>query len=151
MENLLDSIRNAARAIIIRNGQLLVLKKTDGTFSLPGGAADPGESLEQGLQRECLEEIGTRVEISRLAHVGDYFKPRKSDPPNIRHHIEFLFVCHVGDDYIAHCGHHPDKRQEDVVWLDLDKLEVQPIAPASLKKCIQQLNQHQPVYIGVMK
>ena len=151
MKNLLDTIRNAARAIIIRDGQLLVLQKTDGSYSLPGGAPDAGESLEEGLQRECLEEIDTRVQINRLAHVGDYFKPRKSDPPNIRHHVEFLFDCSVSDDYIARSGSHPDKRQVDVLWLDLQDLENQLISPASLKKCIKQLDKHTPVYLGVMK
>lgn len=151
MENLLDTIRNTARAIIIRNGKLLVLKKTDGSYSLPGGAHDPEETIEQGLQRECLEEIGTEVQINRLAYVGDYFKPRKSDPPNIRHQVEFLFDCSVSDNYIAHSGSHPDKRQIDVLWLELDDLNDKPLYPLSLKECINKLDENTPVYIGVMK
>lgn len=151
MENLLDTIRNAARAIIIRDGKLLALKKMDGSYTLPGGAHDPGESIEQGLQRECLEEIGTAVQINRLAYVGDYFKPKSSIPPSTRHQIEFLFDCSVSDSYIAQSGSHPDKRQVDVVWLDLKDLENQPLYPTSLKKCIKELDKNAPVYIGVMK
>ncbi|MCU7835873.1 MAG: NUDIX domain-containing protein [gamma proteobacterium symbiont of Taylorina sp.] len=150
MENLLDTIRNAARAIIIRDGKLLVLKKTDGSYTLPGGAHDPGETIEQGLQRECLEEIGTHVRINRLAYVGDYFKPKQSNPPGIRHQVEFLFDCCVSDDYIAQSGHHPDKRQIDVVWLDLNGLETQTLYPVTLKKCIRELDENTPVYIGKM-
>lgn len=151
MENLLDTIRNTVRAIVVRDGKLLVLKKTDGSYSLPGGAHEPEESLEQGLQRECLEEIGTHVQINRLAFVGDYFKARKSDPPNIRHQVEFLFDCSVHDDYVAQSGAHPDKRQVDVLWLALDELENQPLYPTSLKECIKKLDENAPVYIGVMK
>lgn len=151
MENLLDTIRNAVRAIIIKDRMLLVLKKTDGSYTLPGGAHDPDESLEQGLQRECLEEIGTRVQINRLAYVGDYFKARKSDPPNIRHQVEFLFDCSVSDNYTPQSGSHPDKRQVDVLWLNLDDLADQPLYPVSLKECINKLNENAPVYIGVMK
>lgn len=151
MKNLLDTIRNAVRAIIIRDGKVLLLQKTDGSYSLPGGAPDTGESLQDGLQRECLEEINTRIQINRLAYVGDYFKPRKSDPPMIRQHVEFLFDCSVSDDYIAQSGSHPDKRQVDVLWLDLNELDNQIINPASLKKCIEQLYEDKPVYIGVMK
>ena len=151
MENILDTIRNTVRAIIIRDGKLLVLKKTDGSYGLPGGAHDPDESLVQGLQRECHEEIGTHVQINRLAYVGDYFKARKSDPPNIRHQVEFLFDCSVGDNYIPQAGSHPDKRQVDVLWLELNNLDNQPLYPVSLKECIKKLDENAPVYIGVMK
>ena len=151
MENLLDTIRNAVRAVIIRDGKLLVLKKTDGSYTLPGGAHDLGETLEQGLQRECLEEIGTEVQINRLAYVGDYFKPKQSVPPSTRHQVEFLFDCSVSDDYIAHSGSHPDKRQVGVLWLPLDDLDNQLLYPVSLKECINKLDKNAPVYIGVMK
>jgi len=151
MENLLDTIRNAVRALIIRDGKLLVLKKIDGSYTLPGGAHDPGETLEQGLQRECLEEIGTEVQINRLAYIGDYFKPKDSIPPSTRHQVEFLFHCSVSDDYCAHSGHHPDKRQVDVLWLELNDLANQPLYPVSLKECINKLDDNVPVYIGVMK
>jgi 8-oxo-dGTP diphosphatase len=150
MENILDTIRNAARAVIIRDGKLLVLKKTDGSYGLPGGAHNPGETIEQGLQRECLEEIATQVQINRLAYVADYFKPKDTTPPSIRHQVEFLFDCCVSDDYIAQSGHHPDKRQIDVVWLDLDTLENQPLYPVSLKKYINELDKNASVYIGVI-
>lgn len=151
MENLLDTIRNTVRAVIIRDGKLLALKKIDGSYTLPGGAHNPDETLEQGLQRECLEEIGTRVEINKLAFVGDYFKPKKSVPPGIRHQVEFLFDCSVSDNYTAQSGHHPDKRQVDVLWLELDNLENLPLYPVSLKECINKLDENAPVYIGVMK
>ncbi len=154
MKNLLDTIRNAVRAIIIRNGKVLLLQKNDGSYSLPSlpyGAPDTGEFLEDGLQRECLEEIGTRVQVNRLAYVGDYFKPRKSDHPMIRQHVEFLFDCSVIDDYITQSGSHPDKRQVDLLCLDLNELDNHVINPASLKTCIKQLHEDKPVYIGVMK
>lgn len=60
-DNLLPSIRNAARALIIRGGQVLLLRK-EGVGEARGfhfrGAQDPGETLEAALQRECSEEIG---------------------------------------------------------------------------------------------
>jgi len=151
MENLLAVIRNAARAIIIRDGKLLVLKKINGSYTLPGGAQNTGETIEQALQRECLEEINTRVLVNRLAYVGDYFKPKQSTPPAIRHQIEFLFDCRVDEDYIAQSGDHPDKRQVDVVWIDIHDLDKQPLYPLTLKKCIKDLDENKMVYIGVLE
>ena len=94
MENLEPTIRNAARALIVRNDHILLLRKQGGDkgerFALPGGAQDPGETLQDALNRECLEEIDTRVQIHDLVGVADYFKPRATLPPSTRHVVEFL-------------------------------------------------------------
>jgi len=154
MDNLLDTTRNAVRAVIIKNGKLLVLKKTDASYSLPGGAPNVDETLEQGLLRECQEEIGCQVIIDKLAYVGDYFKVRDSVPPSTRHQIEFFFACSVTDDYMPRSGHHPDKRQVDVLWLDLASLEQQAFVPKGMVEAIKKLpinkgeGQTLAVYLG---
>ena len=136
MENLTPDIRNAVRAVIVRNDQLLMLKKTGGDrgerYALPGGAQNPGETLAQALQRECMEEIGTAVEILALTNVGDHFKKRETDLPGTRHIVEFLFRCVVADDYVAHNGSKPDRSQVDVVWLNMANLAEMPLYPESL-------------------
>ena len=69
MQNLIPGIRNAVRAIIVRDAHILLLRKQGGgpgdRFALPGGGQDAGETLFQALQRECQEEIGTSVEVGR--------------------------------------------------------------------------------------
>ncbi|MGD8631056.1 MAG: NUDIX domain-containing protein [Gammaproteobacteria bacterium] len=136
MENLLPEIRNAARALIVRDDRILLLRKQgypDGQrFALPGGGQDPGETLRQALLRECQEEIGTRVLIHDLVHVADYFKVRDTDPPSTRHLVEFLFHCEVQDTYVPMNGEHPDKHQVEVVWVPLDALPDIPLYPRSL-------------------
>jgi ADP-ribose pyrophosphatase YjhB (NUDIX family) len=53
-------------------GRLLVVLRAhppaQGTWSLPGGRVEPGESLEQACAREVLEETGVVVRVRR--HVG---------------------------------------------------------------------------------
>jgi len=154
MKNLESDIRNAVRAVIIKENKLLVQKKQDGSYTLPGGAPHVNETLEQGLERECSEEIGTQIQIMRLAFVADYFKQRKSHPPAIRHHIEFLFICTIPETYIAHNGPAPDKRQVDVQWINLDSVEFNNFIPASLINIIKQIdntdNQSLPTYLGTL-
>jgi len=155
MENLLPEIRNAARALIVRDDRILLLRKqgySDGErFALPGGGQDPGETLRQALLRECEEEIGARVVVHDLIHVADYFKVRDTDPPSTRHLVEFLFHCGVPDDYTPMNGAHPDKHQVEVVWAQLDALPDMPLFPRSLAVFLGQRFTTPPdVYMGVI-
>jgi ADP-ribose pyrophosphatase YjhB (NUDIX family) len=118
---------------------------------LPGGAQDPGETLAQALHRECLEEIGTTVEIVELMNVADHFKARATDPPSTRHMVEFLFRCSVPDDYVARSGSKPDRSQIDVVWVDLADLAAAPLDPASLSHWLPLgIRRAAAVYLGTM-
>jgi ADP-ribose pyrophosphatase YjhB (NUDIX family) len=137
MAPIIPPIRNAVRAVIRRDNSILLLRK-DGyeqgeeRFALPGGGQDLGETLEQALNRECLEEIDTRVEIHDLVYVADYFKPRETVPQSTRHLVEFLFTCSVPADYIPRSGHHPDRHQVEVVWVGLNELAGMPLNPGAL-------------------
>ena len=50
--------------IFTDDGQVAVMRGSQGDF-LPGGGAEPGESLEATLRREIMEECGCEVEILR--------------------------------------------------------------------------------------
>ena len=129
-------IRNAPRAVIVRDGRILLLRKHDEVkgerYALPGGAQELGETLQQALNRECLEEIGTEVAVRDLLHVADWFKPRETDPPTTRQLVEFLFACEVPEGYVAANGHRPDKHQLEVVWVPLAELHRTPLLPRAV-------------------
>lgn len=153
MAELLPEIRNAARALIVQDGRVLLLKKTGGgrgeRFALPGGAQDPGETLKAALDRECREEIGTSVEIGDLIHVADFFKLRDTQPPTRRHLVEFVFSCSLPEGYAPRNGPKPDKHQLDVVWVDLSTLARISIFPGYLATCIaQHADPGQKHYLG---
>jgi len=48
----------SVRAIVIKDGQVLVLRDTEETHIVPGGRCEPGETLAETLRREILEETG---------------------------------------------------------------------------------------------
>jgi len=140
MIELSPEIRNAARALIIQQGRILLLRKQGGgraeRFALPGGAQDPGESLIDALNRECLEEIGSAVEMPELVHVADFIKLRDTQPPTHRHVVDFLFRCTLGDDYLPRNGPKPDRHQVEVLWVELAALQQTPLFPHYLSSCI---------------
>jgi 8-oxo-dGTP pyrophosphatase MutT (NUDIX family) len=67
--------RRACRGIIEQDGKLLFsyLKHRD-MYLLPGGGIDPGETPQQCVQRECMEELGYEVVAGKpWALVSEYF------------------------------------------------------------------------------
>jgi 8-oxo-dGTP pyrophosphatase MutT (NUDIX family) len=70
--------------------------RRDGLWSMPGGALDPGERLDQAVVREVREETG--LEVEPVAVIGVY-----SDPENIHTYpngdrvqpITTFFECRV--------------------------------------------------------
>ena len=150
-ENLLPGIRNAVRAVITRNDAVLLQRKVDDNgcerYALPGGAQEQGESLLDALQRECEEEIGTRVEVVDLLLVGDYFKQRETVPPTTRQLVEFLFSCTVDPDYEACNGPRPDKHQVDVLWIPFAQLADINLVPADYSALLMRQEQER-IYTG---
>lgn len=71
-----DSLVVAASTVLTDdNGRILLLKRADsGTWALPGGGIEFGESLAQCAVREAREETGLDVEVTGL--VGIYSDPR---------------------------------------------------------------------------
>jgi ADP-ribose pyrophosphatase YjhB (NUDIX family) len=61
----------AVGGIAVRDGRLLLIKRghapSAGRWSLPGGRIEPGESEQDALAREFLEETGLVVEVGHLA------------------------------------------------------------------------------------
>ena len=150
-ENLIPGIRNAVRAVITQDDAVLLQRKIDdnGTerFALPGGAQEHGEGLGEALQRECEEEIGTRIEVIDLLFVGDYFKLRETEPPTTRQLLEFLFACSVAPDYQPRNGPRPDKHQVDVQWVPVNQLDEINLVPVDYVELLRK--QKQPcVYLG---
>ncbi len=55
------------RALLIRRGSEPLL----GEWSIPGGTLELGETLEEGVARELLEETGLEVRVLELIEVFD--------------------------------------------------------------------------------
>lgn len=117
MTRFLDPIRPTVRAVIFRQGQVLVQVKQRPAgpvyLTLPGGKQEPGETIPESLRRECFEEVAADVTVGRLLHVAEVFKPKAG---GTRHQVELLFACDVAADYRPRMGHHPDPSQTGTTW-----------------------------------
>lgn len=73
----MDSKRVSARAIIIFDGKLVTMyREKDGRvyYTFPGGGKEMGETLEECVKREVLEEFGMVVEPVKKVYVYESSK-----------------------------------------------------------------------------
>ena len=62
-------------AVIVEDGRVVLVRRRQppsaGQWSLPGGAVELGETLEQAVTREILEETGLHVRVGPVVEVLD--------------------------------------------------------------------------------
>lgn len=65
--------RPTALGIVLNDGGLLLVARAPRGLVLPGGGVEPGETFEQAVVREFLEETGYAIEVlSRLGAAGQF-------------------------------------------------------------------------------
>lgn len=116
-------MRKASRAIIIKDGQLLVTKRNKfGSvyYILVGGGLNIGETAEQALYRELREESGVEVTNPRLVYLENAGEP---------YGLQHIYLC----DYVSgEPALHPDSDEAKItamgqnlyepMWLPLERL-----------------------------
>ena len=129
---------NAARAIIIENGKLLVMfrnKHGSQYYTLVGGRLDGDETPEQAVDREVMEETGLKVTSSRLVFFEDHPEP---------YNKQYIFLCEVaphGDVAIQDYSEEGmmNRLEANVhkpLWVELKGLEQIPFRTPQLQQAI---------------
>lgn len=85
-----------------RDGRILIdqrvgdkLERVNGLWEVPGGKLEFGETPEQVIRREILEEIGYKVKVKKLipyTDVGTLEYPEK-----LQHTVVFYYICELED------------------------------------------------------
>lgn len=139
-------IRNAAKALIIKDDKMLAIKISDGKeewYIMPGGGQDVEELLPEAVCREVAEEMGLQVEVKDLVFVieglhGENF-----------HRVDFVFLCAYKGE-IDNAVLQSDTNQVGYDWLDIKTLNTSPLYPSKLRRQIMNLYEGKPyqVYLG---
>ena len=116
----------AVMALVLRGRQLLLARSPhfpEGMFSALAGFVEPGETLEETLEREVREEVG--IEIANLRYFG-------SQPWPFPHSLMIAFVAdYAGGDITPQ----PDEI-EAADWFDIDRLPRLPHAFSIARRLI---------------
>lgn len=90
----MDKRRINVRAVVVRGSTILAVKhkNSDGGespyWALPGGGLDPLESLQEGVQREIMEELGVQARVGKLLFVQQFMSKRD----HYNEELEFHFL-----------------------------------------------------------
>lgn len=108
-------------AVIFRAGCVLLVQRghapLKGEWSLPGGALETGETLEEGLRREVLEETGLAIEPVSIVEVFD--RIARDEEGRVQYHYVLVdFLCRVTGGSAA-CA----SDAEGLRWVSIDNLE----------------------------
>lgn len=110
-------IRVAGMAI--DNDQLLVInhrREGQSYYLLPGGGLEWGETFEQGVKREFLEELSLHVKVGSLLCVNESISPDQK-----RHIIHLTFKVEVMDRQQLKVN--VDERVRGAEWMDKQQFE----------------------------
>ncbi|MEC0178425.1 NUDIX domain-containing protein [Paenibacillus favisporus] len=121
-------IRNTVRALIIQDGRLLAIKKERPEvgvyYTLPGGAQEIGETIEQTLQRECLEELGMDVVEHKFICIREYISKNHEYSFIMKevHAVEFIYECRIKatDTFVSSQA---DVGQIGTEWISIEKIK----------------------------
>ncbi len=108
-------MQKVTAAVIVRDGKILIAKRKKGDhqggkWEFPGGKVESGETPEQCLRRELLEELGIETII------GDFICSSKFDYSHLSvellaYHVSYVSGDFKGDDH------------DEIKWVPPEELE----------------------------
>jgi len=116
-------VRNSVKALIIKDGSLLCVRKRDeygSYYLLPGGGQEKGETFPETLRRECLEELGAAVRVGSLRYIREYIgRNHEFAATDDAHQVEFMFECELLGAPDSALASHVDEGQDGIAWVPL--------------------------------
>lgn len=152
------AIRNAAKALVLHDGKILINKCVDDRgevyFDLPGGGQHQFETIEDAVKREVFEETGYQVNVVGLVAVAEeihdnhIIRERYFD---YSHRIFHIFLATLAESH-RQKESEMDFQQESSMWVELDEADQLNLRPITLKEKISELviGNH-PIFLGSIR
>jgi 8-oxo-dGTP diphosphatase len=124
-------------AVVIDGTKVLLVRRGNeplkGEWSLPGGAVELGETLQQGVVREVLEETGLVVVPAGIVEVLDRITQdevlQDGASGRVRYHYVLVdFVCHVTGGALRE-----GSDADEVRWVAREELGEYHLAPITVR------------------
>ena len=130
--------------LIIKENKLLLVDMDDSGFlCLPGGYVELGETTEEAIKRELLEEVGINFSTTKyLGMVENYFINKFSKKI---HEISIYYLMSPKDkidttDFTIIENDKGKKMKLDFKWIDINNIDNYDVRPSFLKEQISTNN-----------
>jgi ADP-ribose pyrophosphatase YjhB (NUDIX family) len=87
----------SVRSLVFREDALLVLRNRDGTHIMPGGRREAGETLEETLRREVLEETSWTLRAPIMLGFMHFHHLGPKPPGHPYPHPDFVQVVYMAE------------------------------------------------------
>lgn len=152
------AIRNSSKALLVRDGRILVNKCVSQTgdvyYDLPGGGQHDLETMEEALVREVLEETGYHVRVVRFTalaeEISDYIlkDPAMEAYWEYGHRVISIFLAELTEEERSRPTE-ADFQQEESIWIPVEEADGLRFFPVQINGKISALIQNEiPQYLG---
>lgn len=133
--------RYRSAAIIIENGHVLFAgNERESYYYSIGGGVHIGESAEEAVKREVLEETGVEYEVERLAFIHENFFDGDGTLEGKKcHEIAFYFLMKSRGTQELNSNSYTQGIKENMHWLPIDKLNDYRAYPTFFKEKLRNL------------
>lgn len=132
----MPAIRNAARALIVRDGAVLLQVchiAGEVVHILPGGTQEFGEPLDATVRREVLEETGLTVRVDGLLWLCEFVeRDHRLVNGDGEHALHAIFLCTPEPGIPVAPAAAPDTAQIDLRWVPLAELPAIVLVPVAV-------------------
>ena len=125
--------RVSAYVLVVTDRKLLIIKnKHEKVYDVPGGGIEIGETIEEAVAREAMEEAGAIVKVGKLVDVvEDWFYYKKG---TYHQTIQLFYQAKL----IGKLGKPAEGTIEFVDFIPFNNLDEYPL-PVAVEKALKQL------------
>lgn len=113
-----QQVRTGVATFIFRDGKFLMLKRkgkhAPGTWSVPGGWQEVGETFEEASRREILEEVGCEIKNVRFGALTNNYFPEEG--------VHSVSVFTLSDWVAGEPQNLEPEKCEELRWVDFESL-----------------------------
>ena len=110
-------------ALIVKDGRMLMVESCHGYLYSVGGRIKMGETAEEAVVREVLEETGVKMSVKRLiaVHENYFYGDMSTNLGKLIYEVSFYFLMDVPEDFKPVCDSVTEEGvREALAWVGPD-------------------------------